>query len=74
MGTTVLSPEQIAQLTPHQRLDLIEALWDSLADDDIPVTPAQTAELDRRMATYEYDAAEAQPWDDVRKRIERNLP
>ncbi|MGI8894453.1 MAG: addiction module protein [Casimicrobiaceae bacterium] len=73
MTATVLSPEQIAQLTPEQRLTLIEALWDSLQQDDLPIMPAQAAELDRRMATYEEDAANAQPWDSVRKRIERNL-
>lgn len=74
MTAAVLSPDEIARLTPQQRLALIEALWDSLEQDDLPVTGAQAAELDRRMATYEQDAQKAQPWDAVRKRIERNLP
>ena len=52
MTASILSSEQIAQLTPEQRLALIEALWDSLEQDDLPVTPAQAAELDRRMATF----------------------
>lgn len=73
MTITVLSSEQIAQLTTQQRLALIEALSDSLEQDDLPVTPAQAAELDRRTATYKQDAAAAQSWADVRKRIERNL-
>jgi putative addiction module component (TIGR02574 family) len=37
-------------------------LWDSLERDDLPVTAAQAAELDRRMATYEQDKLSAQPW------------
>lgn len=74
MSTTILSPEQIAELTAEQRLALIEALWDSLEQSDLPITPAQAAELDRRTETYEQDAANAQPWEVVRKRIERNLP
>ncbi len=74
MSISILSPEQIAKLTAEQRLALIEALWDSLEQDDLPITPAQAAELDRRMETYEQDAANAQPWEAVRKRIERNLP
>jgi len=74
MTNIVLSPEQIARLTPEQRLALIEVLWDSLDQEDVPITPVQTAELDRRRVTYEQDAANAQPWDAVRKRIERNLP
>jgi putative addiction module component (TIGR02574 family) len=61
MTDILLSPEQIAQLTPEQRLALIEVLWDSLEQDDLPVTAAQPAELDRRTATYELDAAKAQP-------------
>jgi len=71
---SIRSSEQIAQLTPEQRLALIEALWDSLEQNDLPVTPAQAAELDRRMATFEDDAAKAEPWDAARGRIERNLP
>ena len=74
MTDIVLSPEQIARLTPEQRLALIEVLWDSLDQDDVPITAAQAAELDRRSATYEQDAASAQRWEAVRKRIERNLP
>ena len=74
MTDTVLSPEQIARLTPEQRLALIEVLWDSLEQDDLPVTAEQAAELNHRTTTYEQDAAGAQPWDVVRKRIERNLP
>jgi putative addiction module component (TIGR02574 family) len=74
MTNAVLSPEEIARLTPEQRLALIEALWDSLEQDDLPVTAAQAAELDRREATFEQDKLNAQPWDAVRKRIERNLP
>ena len=74
MTTTVLSSEQIAKLSAQQRLRLIEALWDSLEQDDLPITSAQAAELDRRTETYEQGATTAEPWDVVRKRIERNLP
>ena len=74
MNTPVLSPEQIAKLSARERLALIGALWDSLVQGDLPITPAQAAELDRRDETYEQDAASAQRWEVVRKRIERNLP
>ena len=74
MSTTILSVEQIARLSAEERLTLIETLWDSLEQDDVPVTPAQAAELDRRDQTYERDAANARLWDMVRKRIQRNLP
>jgi putative addiction module component (TIGR02574 family) len=73
MSTEIFSQEQIAHLTTEQRLELIEALWDSLDQSDVPITPAQVAELDRRMEDFDQDAALAEPWDVVRKRIEQNL-
>jgi putative addiction module component (TIGR02574 family) len=59
-----LIPE-LAQLSPHQRLDLIEALWESLDDKDVPVTEAQRAELDRRIAGFEQDRAQSISWDQL---------
>jgi putative addiction module component (TIGR02574 family) len=46
---TDLAPE-LARLSPRQRLDLIEFLWESLDDEDLPVTDTQRAELDQRIA------------------------
>jgi putative addiction module component (TIGR02574 family) len=43
----------IARLTPQERLDLIGELWDSLAAEDVPLTPAQEAELARRAAAFD---------------------
>ena len=74
MNANILSPEQVARLTPEERLTLIEVLWDSLEQGDVPVTPEQAAELDRRDATYEQDAANAKPWNEVRANIERKVP
>jgi len=38
----------IEGMTAEERLDLIEALWNSLEDRDIDVTPAQAQELQAR--------------------------
>jgi putative addiction module component (TIGR02574 family) len=53
----------IARLTPRERLDLIGELWDSLAPEDVRLTPAQDAELARRMATFEADSRTVVPWE-----------
>jgi putative addiction module component (TIGR02574 family) len=37
-------------LSPQERLDLIGRLWDSLDEEDLPLTPEQEAELDHRLA------------------------
>jgi putative addiction module component (TIGR02574 family) len=59
-----LIPE-LARLSPRQRLDLIEALWESLDDKDVPVTEAQRAELDRRIAGLEQDREQSVSWDQL---------
>ncbi len=64
-------PQEILKLNPAERLQLVEDIWDSLIDlpDSIPVTPAQRAELDRRLAKYRNDPHGAIPWDEVKRRI-----
>ena len=65
-----ISQHDIEMLTVEERLDLIERLWDSLSvtQDDIPLTDAQRAELDRRLD--ELDELEGRgpkgiPWEQV---------
>jgi putative addiction module component (TIGR02574 family) len=41
----------IDRLTPTERLDLIEKLWDSFSGEEVPVTEAQRQELERRLDT-----------------------
>lgn len=55
----------IRRLTPKERLDLIGELWDSLSDQDVPLTPAQEAELDRRLASFDQDIGAAIPWEQI---------
>jgi putative addiction module component (TIGR02574 family) len=69
-----LSHEEIARLSPDERLSLIAALWDSLDDEQVPLTAAQEAELDRRLATLEHDESEGITWDALRAELERRCP
>jgi len=61
----------IASLTPEERLDLLEEVWDSLAatPESIPLTGAQRAELDRRLDDLEREGPVGIPWDEVLGRI-----
>lgn len=61
----------ISRLTPKERLDLIGELWDSLSAADVQLTPAQQAELDRRLITFDADRREAIPWEDVDAELDR---
>ncbi len=61
----------IARLTPQERLDLIGALWDSLTPEDVPLSPAQETELERRMATFEADKPGAVAWETIDAELAR---
>lgn len=59
----------ISELSPQQRLELIEQLWDSLTAADVPLTPAQRAELRRRLERLEREGVSGRSWDEVELRI-----
>jgi putative addiction module component (TIGR02574 family) len=55
----------INQLSPEERLDLIEKLWDSLSDDDAPLTDVQRRELDDRRDALDREGSVGLPWEHV---------
>ena len=59
------------KLSPSDRLHLIEALWDTLSEEDIPVTPAERALLDERLADLEKNPDAQSPWPEVKARLEQ---
>ena len=61
----------IDDLTPEERLRLIEQLWDSLSETPgtIPLINAQRGELDRRLDDLESSGPEEIPWDQVLRQI-----
>lgn len=61
----------IDDLSPEERLRLLERLWDSPSRDpqSVPVTAAQRAELDRRLDEMESGDLAGIPWDDVVRQI-----
>jgi putative addiction module component (TIGR02574 family) len=61
----------INDLTPDERLRLIEELWDSLSEPPgtVPLTKAQREELDRRLDDLERSGPEGIPWDQVLQKI-----
>ena len=66
--------EKIASLKPADRLELIGAVWDSLSPNDLPVTQAERALLDARLADMESNPDDQSPWPEVKTRLERLLP
>jgi len=64
-------PPEIRQLPISERVQLVEQIWNSIADDkkQFPLTDSQKAELDRRLAAQASDPHRGSPWDDVKKRL-----
>jgi putative addiction module component (TIGR02574 family) len=69
-----LSLNELARLSPEERLALIGQLWDSLSDNEIPLPQAQQVELARRLDSLEQDRAEAVTWEQLRAELERRRP
>jgi putative addiction module component (TIGR02574 family) len=67
----VLSQDELARLTPPERLALIAQLWDSLEGNQLPLTAAQRAELDRRLETLDQDREEGVTWAELRAELGR---
>ena len=58
--------QELADLSPGDRLALIGELWDSLDGVELPLTTAQATELDRRLETRDEERLHAVPCATVR--------
>jgi putative addiction module component (TIGR02574 family) len=61
----------IDRLSVPERILLLEEIWDSISTnpDNLPLTDAQKAELDRRLAACEADPEAGSNWEDVKSRL-----
>ncbi len=59
----------IDKLSPEERLKLLEKLWDSLSDHEVPLTARLREELDRRLDDLDRDGPRGIPWDEVLQRL-----
>jgi putative addiction module component (TIGR02574 family) len=64
-----MQTDDIARLSPTERLALIAELWDSIPEADVPVSDAQRQELERRLASFDADATQSIPWDDLKAEL-----
>lgn len=68
------SRAELLALDVEARLELIEALWDSIADDPtaaatLPVDDDTRALIDERLREHRADPAAVRPWSEVRDEI-----
>ena len=69
--STVL--KDVLSLSPADRLQLLEEIWDSLAatPEAIPVTDAQRKELARRRRAHARSPRAGKSWEEVRAKLVR---
>lgn len=67
------APSSIFDLSPAEKLQLVEDLWDDLAGtpDAVPVHDWQKQELARRKANLLNNRASGLSWDQVKERVRR---
>ena len=66
--------DELMQLSPAERLDIAERLWESvdpndpdIIDDIAPLSEEQMQEVRKRIAEHERDPSSAIPWEEVRE-------
>jgi putative addiction module component (TIGR02574 family) len=69
-----LDIREILKLSVSERIQLVEEIWDSIAahPERLPVTGAQKAELDRRLADYRANPGQGRTWEEVRDSLDES--
>lgn len=61
----------LSQLTPKERLDLIDELWQSFGPEDLARSPELKEELDRRLDRIDSEGPNGVSWEHVRAGVTR---
>lgn len=71
MNSTLLT--EATKLSVPERIDLVEAIWDTVATDldALPLSEEHRLELDRRLADLAADPEAGSTWAEVRARLEK---
>ncbi len=61
---------ELLELTPVERIQLAQDLWDSIEPEDMPpLTSEQKQEIDRRHAEHVRNPGRASKWEEVKARL-----
>lgn len=70
MGRAELWSE-LMKLTPAERIELVEDLWDSIGPEGLPsLSPEELDELDRELAAHRADPSGSETWEAVRASLQ----
>lgn len=66
-----ISASDISEMPIQQRIQLVEDIWDSIAEmpEAVQIPQWHKQELEKRLEAYHANPNEGSPWKDVKKRI-----
>jgi len=66
-----ISASDIAEMPVQQRIQLVEDIWDSIAEipEAVEIPAWHKQELEKRLEAYHANPNEGSPWSEVKKRI-----
>jgi putative addiction module component (TIGR02574 family) len=66
-----ITASEIAEMPIQQRIQLVEDIWDSIAEmpESVEIPQWHKKELEKRLDAYHANPTEGSPWKDVKKRI-----
>jgi len=67
----MITASEIAEMPIQQRIQLVEDIWDSIAEipEAVEIPQWHKQALDQRLEAYHANPSEGSPWKDVKKRI-----
>lgn len=65
---------QIKTLNLDDRIKLVQAIWDTIAEDqaDMELTDAEKQEFDRRIAEHDADSDNVLTWEELKANIKKD--
>jgi putative addiction module component (TIGR02574 family) len=74
-ASPVMPPPGFDELSPEEKIDYLQALWDRMATrpEDVPVPEWQRALVRERLAAHERGEGETVSWTEVRHEIDELL-
>lgn len=66
-----ITVDQLLDMPSAERLELAQALWDSVAQnpENVPLTEEQRHELDRRLEAFEQEPISGSSWESMKRSL-----
>jgi putative addiction module component (TIGR02574 family) len=65
-------PPDLARLTTVEKMALIDLLWQSIPESEIPIPEYHRRLIAERIAEFEADPDEGQDWEEVKAELEQD--